>query len=145
MAEPSAGLVDIVAPAAPAVADWSTAIVATAIVVLMTAVMVYRIRSRRLRARRHLSRLQRKVRAGGIDPRQAVYTVAAELRQGLDLPRLDADTEPTARVGARTSPKQRWRQFNANLARYRYAPAPPGSGQALDAIREAKYWLRPWH
>lgn len=145
MAEPSAGLVDIVAPTAPAVADWSAIIVAAAIVVLMAAVMLYRIRSRRLQARRRLTRLQRKVSAGGVDPRQAMYTVAAELRRGLDLPRLDADTEPTVRVGDRTSPKQRWRQFTADLARYRYAPAPPGTGQALDAIREAKYWLRPWH
>lgn len=131
------GLVDIIDPVAPSVADWhAIALALTALAVLALLVTILR-RSARMRARWQLTRLRRRVRAGQVSPRTAAFEIVALLRSGLRL-------RPSQTSHARAADPPRWHRFMERLTTLRYAPTPPSVEHALAAIGEARYWLRPW-
>lgn len=133
------GLMDIVVPAAPPSPDWTGFMVASVAILAVAGLVIYQLGSRRLRARRRLARLQRQLRAGSLAPRAAAFQTAALLRAGRQH-NLSASLSANQR---RTDPR-RWQQFMDQLTRLRYARTPPSVDQALAAIGEARYWLRPW-
>ena len=135
---PDTGLVDIVAPIAPATSDWT----GLGLLVLLAVVLVlvsFGLRTRRMRAHRRLARLRRSLVTGRAEPRQAIYAVAAALR--------DSGLRSIARAPGKdrgAGHAERWQRYMARLSLYRFGPTAPSMEQALDAIREARHWLRPW-
>lgn len=135
---PDTGLIDIVAPVAPATSHW-TGLGLLALLAVVLVLVLFGLRTHRLRARRRLARLRRDLIAGHAEPRQAIYAVAAELR--------DNGLRPLERTPARAhgaEHAERWQRFTVLLSLYRYGPTAPSMEQALGVIREARRWLRPW-
>jgi hypothetical protein len=127
--------VDIVAPAAPATSIDPLlvgAVLLLAIAVTVVTTLYYR--HPRRRARRALQRLTRKLSANAVDTRATADEVARQLRRAHACRNLAAlDFGPAHR--------DRWLDFLARLARYRFAAAPPASPELRAVIATALRWI----
>jgi hypothetical protein len=140
------GLADIAPPAAPPEVAWSGAAITITIVLLAIGLLVYYLRIRRspqTQAQRRLNLLCRELNKNMVEPRKAVFNLAACVRFGLGLSKLISTTPlPYTARETDSAHQQRWLQFITTLSKLRYAASPPTRVEVNALFKEAKYWLR---
>jgi hypothetical protein len=140
------GLADIEPPAAPPEIAWSGTTITVTIVLLALILLVYYLRIRRspqTQAQRRLNQLCRDLNKNTLEPRKALFNLAACMRFGLGLSKLISTTPlPHIARETETTHHQRWFQFVTTLSKLRYAASPPNRAEVNALFKEAKYWLR---
>ena len=92
-----------------------------------------------LRRRRRLARLRRACARGELERREAVFRLAALLRDRLGVGRLSPETPLPAGLQAQ---RARWQAFAERLSRLRYAREAVTAEALAGLFREAAFWLR---
>jgi len=145
MSEANNGLVDIIEPAAPAVAEatgWLsvTGLIAAVLIFALLLFVLWKYKLPAYLALRRLRTLRKEQQAGELTPHEAVLMLALELRHGLAVKRLLADRMP-----AQFKPHEhtRWAEFMHSLDAMLYQnKAGPGADGLAEIFAQAEYWLR---
>jgi len=138
------GIFDILPPAIPEQTNFDSLLtlsVAGLLLLIISAILVWRYTSSRGKASRQLRTLARLLQKPDFDHRQAAYTLAGILRNGLKLNRLSLDIRlPPAML----SDNSRWQQYIERMARARYSRDGSDPDALSQLLHETRYWLRRW-
>ena len=145
MSEANSGLVDIIEPALPVVAeatDWlsMTGFIAVVLVLALALFALWKYKLPAYLAVQRLRKLRKELQAGELTPHESVLMLALELRHGLDVKRLLADKMP-----AQFKPHEhtRWAEFMHGLDAMLYQHKDELSADRLAALfNQTEYWLR---
>lgn len=145
MNEASSGLVDIVEPAAPVMAEalgWlsMTGLIATVLIFALALFVLWKYKLPAYLAVRRLHKLRKESVAGELTPLETVLILALELRHGLAVKRLLADKIP-----AQFKPHEqaRWTEFMHGLDAMLYQhKAELGADRLAVLFTQTEYWLR---
>ena len=145
MSEANSGLVDIIEPALPVVAeatDWlsMTGFIAVALVLALALFALWKYKLPAYLAVQRLRKLRKELQAGELTPHESVLMLALELRHGLSVKRLLADKMP-----AQFKPHEhtRWAEFMHGLDAMLYQHKDELSADRLAALfNQTEYWLR---
>ena len=145
MSEANSGLVDIIEPALPVLAeatDWltMTGFIAVVLVLALALFALWKYRLPAYLAVQRLRKLRKELQAGELTPHESVLMLALELRHGLGVKRLLADKMP-----AQFKPHEhtRWAEFMHGLDAMLYQHKDELSADRLAALfNQTEYWLR---
>jgi len=137
------GIFDVLPPAMPVQTAYGSLLVFTVIALLLviSVILVWRYHSVRGKASRELRSLRHTLQQQDFDHRQAAYTLAGILCNGLKLNRLGHSTRLPS---AMSSDHTRWQQYVELLASARYSRNGSGSDVLNQLVHETRYWLRRW-
>ncbi len=145
MSEASSGLIDIIEPAVPLVAEttswlWLAVLIVAPVLLAVALFVLWKYKLPAYRALQHLRKLQHKLQAGEHTAHETVLLLALELRHGLGVKRLLAQDMP---LNFRQQDKTRWAEFMQQLDVMLYQRDAELSADRLAALFEqAGYWLR---
>ena len=145
MNEANSGLVDIIEPAAPVVAEtagWlsTTGLIAAVLVLALALFVLWKYKLPAYLAVQRLRKLRKELQAGELTPHETVLMLALELRHGLGVRRLLADGMP-----AQFKPHEhtRWAEFMHGLDAMLYQhKAELSAGGLATLFTQTEYWLR---
>ncbi len=139
------GLIDIVDPAVPIMAEangWLW-VAGAIVIVLLVAVGLYVLWKYKLpayRALQQLRKVQQKMHAGEFTPHESVLMVALELRHGLGVRRLRADNFPER---CSKMDQARWPEFMQEMDALLYQHNTDLNTDKLDHLfSQTEHWLR---
>jgi hypothetical protein len=139
------GLIDIVEPAAPLAATgagwlWIALSLAVFVLFLLGLFMLWKMKWPAYQALKRLRKLQQQTKAGELTPHESIFMLALELRHGLGVKRLLADSVP-----AHFKPQEhtRWPEFMHGLDAMLYQHKAEQSAEKLaELFIQTEYWLR---
>lgn len=145
MSEASSGLIDIIEPAVPVVAEasswvWLAGLISLLVLLAIALFVLWKYKLPAYRALQHLRKLQHKLQAGEHTPHETVLLLALELRHGLGVKRLLAQDMP---LSFKQQDRTRWTEFMQQLDVMLYQLDAELRADRLAALFEqAGYWLR---
>ena len=145
MSETSSGLIDIIEPAVPVVAEasswvWLAGLITLLVLLAIALFVLWKYKLPAYRALQHLRKLQKKLQAGEHTPHETVLLLALELRHGLGVKRLLAQDMP---LNFRQQDRTRWTEFMQQLDVMLYQRNAELGADRLPALcGQAVYWLR---
>jgi hypothetical protein len=145
MSETSSGLIDIVEPAVPVLAEttswlWIAGLVMVPVLLAVVLFVLWKYKLPAYRALQHLRKLQKKLHAGEHTAHETVLLLALELRHGLAVKRLLADKMPQQ---FKPQEQARWMAFMQQLDGMLYQrDAELSSERLAEVFEQTGYWLR---
>lgn len=145
MSEANNGLVDIIEPAAPIVAEatgWLTlaGLIAAVLILVLLLFVLWKYKLPAYLSLRRLRELRREQQAGELTPHETVLIVALELRHGLAVKRLLADRMP---LQFKPHEHTRWAEFMHELDAMLYQnQVELGTDRLAALYDQTEYWLR---
>lgn len=145
MNEQTSGLIDIIEPASPVVAEtgnwpWIAAVLAVFVILAVALLMLWKKKWPAYLALKRLRKLQQQTLAGELTPHESVFMLALELRSGLGIKRLRTEAVP-----ANFSPQDRalWPEFMQRLDVMLYQSGTELGADKLAALfAQIEKWLR---
>ena len=145
MNEQTSGLIDIIAPASPVVAEtanwpWIAAVLALFVLLAVALWMLWKKKLPADLALNRLRKLQQQTLTGELTPHESVFMLALELRSGLGIKRLRTEAVP-----ANFSPQDRelWPAFMQRLDVMLYQSGTELGADKLAALfAQIEKWLR---
>jgi hypothetical protein len=144
MNEASSGLIDIIEPLAPTVADgnnayWVAAIIALLLILAAALLLLWKYKLPAYRALRRMRKLRQQSLAGELTPHESVFMLALELRHGLGIKRLRAEEVP---LRFKPQDRARWPGFMQQLDVLLYQSGAEVSADKLAALFvQTEKWL----
>jgi len=137
------GIFDVLSPAMPVQTAYGSLFIFMILSLLLIAsvMLVRRYHSVRGKASRELRSLKRTVQQQDVDHRQAAYTLAGILRNGLKLNSLSLDTHLPSSISSEHS---RWQHYIERMASARYSRSGGDADTLSQLVNETCYWLRHW-
>lgn len=145
MSEANNGLIDIVEPAVPRVAEasgwlWLAGGMVLLLALLYTIFVMWKYKLPAYRALQRLRKLQQQRLAGELSPHETVLMVALELRHGLGMKRLRSDQLPER---CHQRDHARWPEMMQQLDAMLYQnDAEQNTDKLKDLFEQTAYWLR---
>ena len=145
MNETNSGLIDIIEPAAPVVAETAgwlsmTGLIAVVLVFALVLFVLWKYKLPAYVAVQRLRKLRKELQTGELTPLETVLMLALELRHGLGVKRLLADKIP---VQFKPHEHTRWVEFMHGLDAMLYQHKAEFSADKLAALfTQTEYWLR---
>ena len=145
MNETNSGLVDIIEPAAPIVAETTgwlsmTGLIAAVLVLALALFVLWKYKLPAYVAVQRLRKLRRELQLGELTPHETVLMLALELRHGLAVKRLLADRMP---LQFKPHEHTRWAEFMHELDAMLYQnQVELGTDRLAALYDQTEYWLR---
>jgi len=145
MHEENSGLIDIIEPAAPAIAAgggwlWVAALMVVLLLLAIALFALWKYKLPAYRALKQLRQLKQQWLAAELTPHEAILMLALELRHGMAVKRLHADKMPPQ---IKAQEHARWAEFMQQLDALLYQHGGEPDKDKLQALFEqAEYWLR---
>lgn len=143
MNEANSGLIDIIEPLPPGVADgsygyWVAATIALLLILAAALLLLWKYKLPAYRALRRLRKLRQQSLAGELTPHESVFMLALELRHGLGIRRLRAEEVP---VRFNRQDRALWPAFMHQLDALLYQS---GAGVSADKLAALFVQLEKW-
>ena len=145
MNETNSGLVDIIEPAAPVLAETTgwlsmTGLIAAVLVLALALFVLWKYKLPAYVAVQRLRKLRRELQLGELTPHETVLMLALELRHGLAVKRLLAGKMP---MQFKPHEHTRWAEFMDGLDALLYQNKAELSADSLATLfTQTEYWLR---